>query len=68
MTADLNRLRAAQAAADAVIRSVAVTPDGSPMLRVSVTDPETNQRLATGFVTYQPIGSGRHLQLVREAS
>ncbi|MER5875494.1 hypothetical protein ABT119_06135 [Streptomyces sp. NPDC001910] len=48
---DLDRLTAAQAKADEVVRSVAETPEGL-LLRVSVTDPETGNRLATGFVTY----------------
>jgi predicted transcriptional regulator len=55
MTADLARMLAAQAAADKVVRAVADTPDGSPVLLVAVTDPETGQRLATGFVTYQTV-------------
>ncbi|MEU1443080.1 hypothetical protein [Streptomyces mirabilis] len=53
MSADLARLTAAQDAADAVVRTVGDTPDGSPMLLVAVIDPETNTRLATCFVTYQ---------------
>jgi nicotinamide mononucleotide (NMN) deamidase PncC len=53
VTADLARHTAAQSKADAVIRAVAESPDGL-LLRVSVTDVETGQRLATGFVTYQP--------------
>lgn len=51
MTAEQARQAAAQARADEVVRAVADVPDGGPMLRVSVTDPETGQRLATGFVT-----------------
>ncbi|MFG3585083.1 hypothetical protein [Streptomyces sp. NPDC047990] len=54
MTADLARLRAAQAKADAVVRAVADTPDGGPMLFVAVVDPETNTRLANCFVSYRP--------------
>jgi hypothetical protein len=53
VTADLARLTAAQEKADEVIRQVAEAPDGL-LLRVSVTDVETGQRLATGFVTYEP--------------
>ena len=55
MTADLARLVAAQAKADAVIRSVAEAPDGGRLLRIAVTDAETGQRLATGFVTYEVV-------------
>ncbi|MFJ6559941.1 hypothetical protein ACIQMV_08670 [Streptomyces sp. NPDC091412] len=67
MSAELERLTAAQAKADEVIGSVTEMLDGGPLLRVSVTDVATGQRLATGFVTYQPAGS-RHLHLVGEAS
>ncbi|MFI9598897.1 hypothetical protein ACIHCX_03280 [Streptomyces sp. NPDC052043] len=67
MSAELDRLTAAQAKADEVIGSVAELLDGSPLLRVSVTDVATGQRLGTCFVTYQPAGR-RHLELVREAS
>jgi hypothetical protein len=56
MTADLARLTAAQAKADELVAAIAETPDG-PMLRVAVTDVETGQRLATGFVTYQVDGA-----------
>ncbi|MFF4536572.1 hypothetical protein [Streptomyces aureus] len=51
MSAELARLTAAQAKADEVVRSVAEVPEGL-VLRVSVTDPESGLRLATGFVTY----------------
>ncbi|KAB1979473.1 hypothetical protein [Streptomyces triticiradicis] len=51
MNAELARQSAAQAKADAVVRSVAEAPEGL-LLQISVTDPETGQRLATGFVTY----------------
>jgi hypothetical protein len=65
MAADLDLLRAAQEKADAVIRAVADHDFGAgPYLMVSVTDPATGQRLATGFVAYGP---ARHLRLV-EAS
>lgn len=59
---DLDRLTAAQAKADEVIAAVAEAPEGW-LLRVSVTDPETGQRLATGFVSYEVPGV-RHLRLV----
>ena len=53
VTADLGRLRAAQAMADRVVRTVADFDGGSgPRLMVAVIDPETNTRLATGFVAY----------------
>ena len=51
MSADLSRLTAAQTAADAVIASLPLH-DGGLLLRVAVTDTETNERLATGFVSY----------------
>ena len=63
MTAELEALRAAQAKADAVIRAVAESPTVGPMLRVSVTDPATGQRLATGFVSYEA-PTVRHLRPV----
>ena len=53
MTADLARLTAAQAKADEVIRAVGEPIDGRPMLRIAITDPETGNRLATGFVSYE---------------
>ncbi|MFF4791872.1 hypothetical protein ACFY2M_19385 [Streptomyces sp. NPDC001276] len=69
MSAELARLTAAQEMADKVIATVADRiHEPGPRLLVAVTDPETNLRLATGFVTYQPIGSGRHLHAVREVS
>lgn len=54
MTADLARLMAAQARADEIARRVGESPDGDRLLRVAVTDVETNTRLATCFVNYQP--------------
>ena len=57
MTPDLARLTAAQAKADELIATIAEAPDGGPLLRVAVTDAETGQRLATGFVTYQVDGA-----------
>lgn len=53
MTAELARLTAAKAKADAVLRTVAEPIDGGPLLRIAVTDAETGQRLATGFVAYE---------------
>jgi hypothetical protein len=57
VTADLARLTAAQAKADEVVAAIAEAPDGGPLLRVAVTDVETGQRLAIGFVTYQVDGA-----------
>ncbi|MEU8902164.1 hypothetical protein [Streptomyces mirabilis] len=54
---DLARLTAAQAKADELIAAIAETPDGGPLLRVAFTDPETNTRLGTCFVTYQVDGA-----------
>lgn len=62
MTAETERLTAAQAKADEVIRAVAEAPDSGRLLRVAVTDVETGQRLATGFVGYDVDGS--YLRLV----
>lgn len=59
--AEAERLLAAQAKADEVIRAVAEAPDGDRLLRVSVTDVETGQRLATGFVNYQADGPALRL-------
>jgi hypothetical protein len=64
VTADVARLTAAQAKADAVIRAVAEAPAGL-LLRVAVTDVETGQRIATCFVTYQVDGAPS-LRLVGE--
>lgn len=63
MSADLDALIAAQAKADEVIRAIAEAPTVGPMLRVSVTDPATGQRLATGFVSYEA-PTVRHLRSV----
>jgi hypothetical protein len=54
VSAEVARLVAAQAKADATVRLVA-DHDGGPGLRlmVAVIDPATNTRLATGFVTYE---------------
>jgi hypothetical protein len=68
VSADLERLSAAQEKAEAVVRAVA-DHDGSdaPRLLVAVIDQETNTRLATGFVTYGPARSVRHLRIAGEA-
>lgn len=66
MTAELTRLTAAQAKADEIIRTVGESPDGPLLLRVSVTEPATGQRLATGFVNYttDQMATVRPLRLV----
>jgi hypothetical protein len=56
MAADLERLSAAQAKADEVAAAIAEAPEPGRHLRVSFTDPETEQRLATVFVNYQTDG------------
>lgn len=66
MTAELARIVAAQAKADEIARAVGETIEGGPLLRIAVTDPVTNTRLATCFVNYQP-GPDRSLRLVGEA-
>jgi hypothetical protein len=54
VSAELERLMAAQAAADAAVRQVADHDGGdSPHLMVAVIDPVTNTRLATGFFAYR---------------
>ncbi|MFG3476447.1 hypothetical protein ACGF3K_14445 [Streptomyces sp. NPDC047980] len=68
MTADLARLRAAQAKADEIIRTVCESPDGPLLLRVSVTDPATGQRLATGFANYTTDQPATPLRLVEATS
>jgi hypothetical protein len=69
VSTELARLTAAQEMADKVIATVAdrAHERPGPRLLVSVTDPETNTRLATGFVSYQP-APVRHLHIVPEAS
>ncbi|WP_369274492.1 hypothetical protein AB5J55_35245 [Streptomyces sp. R11] len=64
MSAELERLTAAQTAADRIVRRVA-DHDGGPARRlmVAVIDPETNTRLATGFATYEA-PTVRHLRPV----
>jgi hypothetical protein len=62
VTAETERLTAAQAKADQVIRAVAEPVDSGRLLRIAVTDVETGQRLATGFVGYSVTGS--YLRLV----
>jgi hypothetical protein len=57
VSAEVERLVAAQAVADRVIRAVAEAPDSDRLLRVAVTDVQTGQRLATGFVNCQVDGS-----------
>ncbi len=66
MSAELQRLIAAQAAADRLMRELCAPIDGRPMLRVAVTDVDTNTRLATGFAAYDV--TGPNLRLVKEAS
>ncbi|AWT42584.1 hypothetical protein [Streptomyces actuosus] len=61
-SAEAERLMVARAVADAVIRSVAETPEGEHLIRVSATDVQTGERLATGFVNYS-VGAS-HLRLV----
>jgi hypothetical protein len=56
VSAETDRLTAAQAKADEVIRVVAESPDSPHLLRIAVTDVETGQRLRTGFVNYTPDG------------
>jgi hypothetical protein len=66
VSAELDRLRAAQAKADEVIRAVGEPAGPGPRLRVAVTDVETGQRLATGFVNYGELS--RRLRLVNQRS
>jgi hypothetical protein len=63
VSAEAARLVAAQAKADAVIAAVAEVPEVGPLLRVSVTDVATGQRLATGFVNCEA-SEGPALRLV----
>lgn len=63
MTAELARLAAAQAKADEVLRTVAEPIGGGLLLRIAVTDAETGQRLATGFVSYE-VSTGPQLRVV----
>ena len=65
MTADLARHLAAQKMADRIVAAIGESPDGVLLLRVAVTDVETNTRLATCFVNYQPDTPA--LRLVGEA-
>lgn len=62
--AEAERLLAAQAKADAVIRLVGETPESDRLLRVAITDVKTEQRLATCFVNYGT--AGPTLRLVPE--
>lgn len=68
MSADLARLIAAQAKADEIKRTVCESPDGALLLRVSVTDAATGQRLATGFVNYTTDQPATPLRLVEVTS
>lgn len=68
MTTDLARLTAAQPKADEVAAQIAEAPDAGPLLRVAVTDVETGQRLATGFVNYQAERMMRRLHAVNYRS
>ena len=62
MTVDeLTRHSAAQAKADALAAAIAEPPEPGRHLRVAITDPETEQRLATCFVNYEV---ARSLRLV----
>jgi hypothetical protein len=62
VSADLDRLSAAQAKADEVAARIAEAPEPGRHLRVAVTDPETGQRLATFFVNY--LADGPRLRVV----
>jgi hypothetical protein len=53
VSAEVARLVAAQAKADATVRLVADHDGAGLRLMVAVIDPATNTRLATGFVTYE---------------
>ncbi|GGW98872.1 hypothetical protein [Streptomyces chartreusis] len=66
MSGELERLMAAQAKADEVVRQVAEAPQAGPLLRVAVTDVETGQRLGTGFVNYDRMM--RRLRVVNDRS
>lgn len=50
MTADVARRAAVQARADEIVRMVGEAPESGSLLRVSVTDVESGQRLATCVV------------------
>ena len=64
MTPELARHMAAREKADQVIAAVAEAPDGGLLLRVSVTDVDSGEVLATCFVNYQP--NGTRLQIVED--
>ena len=53
MTAELARLMAAQAMADRIVARVGESPEPGRHLTVAITDPETEQRLATCFVNVE---------------
>ena len=61
VTAELDRLTAARAKADELVAAIAEPPEPGRHLRVAITDPETEQRLATCFVNY---ATARSLRLV----
>jgi hypothetical protein len=61
VTADLERLTAAQTKAYELVAAIAEAPEPGRHLRVAITDPETEQRLATCFVNYE---TARSLRLV----
>ena len=63
MSADRARRMAAQAKADEIARTVGEPIDGRPMLRIAISDSETNTRLATCFATYD-VDSPAILRLV----
>lgn len=65
MSPEAARLAAAQEAADRLVRELCDPIDGRPMLRVAVTDVETNTRMATGFAHYDVPAPA--LRLVGEA-
>ena len=62
VTADLDRLTAAQAKADELVAGIAEAPEPGRHLLVAITDPVTQQRLGTCFVNYAT--TGQHLRLV----
>jgi hypothetical protein len=65
MSVETDRLKAAQAKADEIIRAVGETPDGDLLLRIAVTDTVTGQRMATGFANYA-VGDGPQPELAGE--
>lgn len=65
MTADLARLMAAQRMADRIVAEIGESPEPGRHLTVAITDPETEQRLATCFVNVEVDAPA--LRLVGEA-